>query len=538
MSTYASWVEEGVASMQAALSAYMDRPSRATADAFIAAVRAAMDVHYARIGNRIRSDNLFAERVRLYGADLRAPAVRFATLALDAAREEEDAPGMEALTEWMRDDLLPATSETALLEREVNPNPAQEGTRAGSSGGGADPASDAPLPDAPPGWLRLDDSRAYGERWREAIHWPPEGTPGWDMLKGNYALFVRLDGASDVFDGLAGPVFLATGLRALPTGRAVLDAVVKGDVDCAQGKVAEPSLCRTSTVIDSLADPICNHYDGRGSVFLAECDCLKQLQLPSVMRLRTLCDDAARDPTSGINNQNCNDMAPDDKDRELRTWPAKDMTKIRSPILSNTVMRYAVRSQRRLSHMQGTFAACTYSPCASINSVAAYTDARTTALELARCPLMRCEASINVDWVGGNVTIDGNMLKVRCSGGACMQPDGLPRCKNGGRCQPDGKCNCEGTGFVGDTCETSLTAPAPTDPATPPPPPPTPPPPPPPAPEIAGPLEKPRSMFELSHLFNDVTLILTGLAIAGLIVAAFLVLRRVVNLGRREPELE
>jgi hypothetical protein len=537
MAEYAGWVDEGVSAMQAAVGRYMDTPSREHADLFVASVRAAFDVHFSRIGNRLRTDATFAERTRLYGVDLRDPAVRFTTLAIDAAREGEgDAEGLVVLQAWLRDDLLPATTETAFLERELaakgeSPPAGRPAIR--RAGSASDPASSAPLPDAPVGWVRVDDSRAFGARWREALDWPAEGTPGWDMLNGNYGLFIRLDGTTDQFDSMAAPVFLATGLRATAAGRAVVAAAVKGDVECAEGKQQEASLCKTSTVIDSLADPICSHYDGRGNVFLAECDCLKQLQLPSVLRLRSSCEAAAMDPASGVTAKNCTDMAPSTSDKELRTWPVRDMTKLRAPILANNVYRYAVRSQRRLNAFQGTFAACTYPPCMSTSSAnTSYVDARTTAMEKSRCPLMRCEASINTDWVGGNVEIDGTMLKVRCSGGACMRPDGTPKCRNDGRCLQDGKCNCEGTGFRGDTCEQRIGSPeGPTTETT--------------TetttaetvvPEIAGPLEKPRSLFEVRHLLEDLSLAALGLGIALGVMGVVYLLRSLFARKRQDED--
>jgi hypothetical protein len=511
MGSYVEWLDEAQAKVAGAAGSYMDTPGPDRARDLVSAALGALSIHYERLGPRLLSDETFASRTRMYGTEVRGVVMRFATLAMKEGRKAGDREGAALLSAWVRDDLLPAKSESEYLRRELD-RPKRAGSAAGSSG-----AAEAPLPDNPEGWVRIDDERAFGSRWREILDWPPQGTPGWDLLDGDYGLFVRREGGTDRTDALAAPVFLASGVWVTSRGKDLLEAAVDGDVACARDPAASASdLCRTSTVMTLFAEPICNHYDGRGNVFLAECDCIKQLQLPSVMRIRSLCDSSASQPTSGVTARGCEDMVKAEDvgnpQTSLRAWPTRNLAAIKSPLLANSLYRYAVRSQRRLSGMQGTFASCTFPPCGSLRSSSAYTDARVTAMEQARCPPVRCEASINVDWVGGNVLIDGNMLRVQCFGGLCMRSDGQPKCRSGGRCLADGACNCQGTGFKGDTCEEEdKDAPATSNAVsqdltvrT---------------PSIAGPIKDSNSIFDLAHLFADSTIIIIALGSALVLVS-------------------
>lgn len=533
---YAAWLAAGREELQAAADAYGAAPSPEAARRATAAIQDALTRHYARLGPRLRRDADFASMTRLYGTDLREPALKAATTAIELGREKDDLAGVAVLSAWMRDALLSGRAERTALETalavphasagggsdgsgEAAPPPAAGafrwarrgaalacGTRsenscpsgasaanprAGSAApsGAAEPGDVAKPPTSLEGWVRVDDPRAFGEAWREALGWAPKGTPGWDLLDGLYALFIKPSATGGIADALGGPVYLASGVWATEAGRAALRALSDGDVACArlvessrttgesttcrqdqrvettQGAqtVSEsescaptaaaeiPATCRSSSVMDVYARPICDHYDGRGSVFLAECDCVKQMQLPSVMLLKSVCDAEAGKPGSGVTAAGCERMVEKGSEK-LQAWPVANVKALTAPVLANALMRYGVRSQRRLSGMQGTYAGCVYPPCASMLSRDAYTDARITRMERDRCPAIRCEASINVDWVGGDVNIEGNMLKVRCFGGECIRPDGSPKCQNDGRCMQDGKCVCE-PGFRGERCE-------------------------------------------------------------------------------------
>jgi hypothetical protein len=517
---YAAWLAAGREELQAAADAYGAAPSPEAARRATAAIQDALTRHYARLGPRLRRDAEFASMTRLYGTDLREPALRAATTAIELGREKDDLAGVAVLSAWMRDALLSGRAERTALETALAvPQPASFGSasearpassspqppaagafrwarraRAGSAAppGAAEPGDVAKPPASLNGWVRVDDPRAFGEGWREALGWAPAGTPGWDLLDGLYALFINPSATAGVSDALGGPVYLASGVWATEAGRAALRALSDGDVACArlvessrttgegttctqdqsmtstndQRSVSEsescapteaaqiPDTCRSSSVIDVYARPICDHYDGRGHVFLAECDCVKQMQLPSVMQLKTLCDAEAGKDGSGVTAAGCERMVERGSEK-LQAWPVANIKALAAPVMANALMRYGVRSQRRLSGMQGTYAGCVYPPCASMLSRDAYTDARITRMERDRCPPIRCEASINVDWVGGDVNVEGNMLKVRCFGGECVRPDGSAKCQNGGRCMQDGKCVCE-PGFRGERCEEAV----------------------------------------------------------------------------------
>jgi hypothetical protein len=333
------------------------------------------------------------------------------------------------------------------------------------------------------GWVRVDDPvSGYGEDWWKVLDWPsPDASgqhpPGSRLLSGLYGLYMRRDNDSDRQDAMAAPVLLASGVWALEHGRAALADAVRGDVECrrqSEGAAQERVLCPPeSRVLSSFGFPICDYYDGRGNVYLAECDCLKQLSLPSMARLNTVCRRSSQEsgPLGGLTEEDridceamLKDSAPSSRETaaaELGKWPVSNIHRLRDRVFRNLLYRYAVRSSRRLDGMQGTFAACTYGPCASEDSKTAYTDAVTTSRELARCPPIRCEASINVAWTGGDVLVDNNMLVVRCRGQLCLNEAGEFKCRNGGRCLQDGRCACEGTGFRGKTCEEPEEAPLP-----------------------------------------------------------------------------
>jgi len=511
--SYADWLRAGEAEMRQAVDAYGTAPSPDAARRVTAAIQDALVRHYARLGPRLRRDAEFASMTRLYGTDLREPALRAATTALELGRQADDAAGVAFISGWMRDNLLSGRAERSALETALAvPAPSAAASpaagafrwaRAGSAA--SEPGDVAKPPSSLEGWVRVDDPRAFGDRWREALGWAPQGTPGWDLLDGLYALYIKPSGVSGISDALGGPVYLASGVWATEAGRAALRALADGDVACARlvessrttgtsttctqeqsmasaqdgqsstqtvreseacsptEPTAVPDTCRDSAVMEVYARPVCDHYDGRGHVFLAECDCVKQMQLPSVMRLRTLCDDevtqarastkAAADPLTLEGCARMTHAADGSAVDNLAAWPVRNVHALDAPVFANALMRYGVRSQRRLSGMQGTYPACVYPPCASMLSRDAYTDARITRMERDRCPPVRCEASINVDWVGGNVNIEGNMLRVRCFGGECLRPDGTYKCANEGRCLQDGKCACEGTGFRGERCE-------------------------------------------------------------------------------------
>jgi hypothetical protein len=617
---YAEWLRAGSEEMRAAVDAYGSAPSEGTARGVTRAIHDAFVRHYGRLARRLRTDREFAAATRLYGTELREPALRAATTALEVGREADDAEGVALLSAWVRQRLLSGKVEDEALETVLGGLASAEegevpaagafrtpsvgkhflgsigGPRSGSlatpswrtapfsprRAGSAPPAEPGDVPKPPSsleGWVRVDDPKAFGGRWREALGWAPEGTPGWDMLGGLYALYIKPSGSTSVTDALGGPVYLASGVWATEAGRSTLAASVEGDVACARlvesakqrgggetcryerqevdGETTKdvlvcgeasaeiPATCRDSSVMDVYARPICDHYDGRGHVFLAECDCVKQLQLPSVMRLKSLCDsEADLASANDVTRESCARMAGEGDSASasegesggrqrsegadnLAAWPVPNVNALKAPVLSNALMRYAVRSQRRLSGMQGTYAACVYPPCASMLSRDAYTDARVTRMERDRCPPIRCEASINVDWVGGSATVEGNMLRVRCYGGECMLPDGTPKCQNGGRCLQDGKCACEGTGFRGERCElpedddaaTEGEGAADDDPESGPSPPP-------PAADIAGPLEPARVTFGVADLLKEPTWIALGLGIAALVVFAGWLLRR------------
>jgi hypothetical protein len=375
------------------------------------------------------------------------------------------------------------------------------------------PSPDETLPVFPSlnGWLRVDDPAAFGSDWHVYLGWPDPSQYSyeeWQLQPGMYSLYVRMTPDSAIMDGLNQPVLLASGVWATEQGREILAMAVANDVlcskeiyspnasyaggtnemtytssytvtqgqDCSAGfirslldetlcepvntvegteELAEywreagqetiPPHCAESSVMSNYAFPICDFYEGKGNVYLAECDCIKSGVLPGSSRIHASCTDL------GSPSVDCEKLAAGSTEEMGKLVALRDART--GPIVTNLAQRKLVRSLRGLQGMQGTFPACVYPPCASLNSATAYTDARITRSERNRCPPVRCEASINVSWVGGNVNIEGNALRVNCFGGECMAQNGAPKCMNDGRCMVDGTCNCEGTGHHGDRCE-------------------------------------------------------------------------------------
>ena len=226
------------------------------------------------------------------------------------------------------------------------------------------------------------------------------------------------------------------------------------------GQSTIPPHCAESQVLKYFGHEICDYYEGKGNVYLAECDCIKSGVVPGPGRLWGFCDSLS---PAGVD---CDKIAAGDTD-ELAVLATKlrgkendtedksrfELHGISEAVVSNLAARRLVRSLRRLPGMQGTFPACVYPPCSSLNSNTAYVDARITRSERGQCPPVRCTALIDVSWVGGDVTVRNNTLRVNCFGGDCMNAEGQPKCRNGGRCMVDATCNCEGTGYHGEHCE-------------------------------------------------------------------------------------
>lgn len=437
---------------------------------------AVVSTYYERIGPRLRRDPPFVENTRLYGTPLREALHRMAALAVTVS-QQSGLPSAESVRQWVADDVVPGRFEGEMLQRELAATGGDETQEMREAAEAAEAMVDLD------GWIAINDRRAYGSDWWKVLDWPaplPGGAhrPGAGLMTGLYNLFVRSDGDSTVQDALNSPVLIASGIWATSVGREQLQAAVDGDVACRRDILAvsgEPSACNNeSRVMRAFGFPICSHYDGRGNVFLAECDCLKQLSLPSMVRLNSVCrdastreerheEDSAFADLSKLDKEDCDAMLASDAARgdvergttELGKWPVRDINGLRDRVFRNLLYRYAVRSTRRLNINQGTYAACGYVPCSDEESRYAYVDSFVTRSELFKCPPIRCEASINVEWTGGDVHIEGNMLKVRCQGELCMV-DGQPKCRNGGRCLRDGTCNCEGTRYRGQFCEQRL----------------------------------------------------------------------------------
>jgi hypothetical protein len=578
------WVQEGVRGLEQAVDAYLAAEASAPGSGWPAlreAFTAEFSKHYERLGPRLRrnateEDRVFVMRTRLYGTQLREPALALVQRAL---REVEGRPQTDEFHAWVLDDVYAAATETELLDRELarsDPETAAgamrrpragkvrdwvagrigvRATRAGSQpGGGGGGASQASAPQDVNGWVRIDDDvHAYGRDWWKVLDWPApiSGTassstpqvslPGSGLLNGLYGLYVRKDETIGRVDGTGSPVLLASGVWVTQHGRDALNQAIEGDVACrvnAEDPLAEVQCAKESRVMQSFGHPICDYYDGRGNVFLAECDCLKQLSLPSMVRLNRACKEAdERGVQTEADRLECDRMlqrsssspaSPAERDSgELGKWPVQNINNIRDRVFRNLLYRYAVRSARRMEGMQGTFAACVYGPCDSENSRTAYTDALVTQMELSRCPGIRCNQSINLEWNEGNVFVEGNMLVTRCTGQLCLDVNGEAKCKNNGRCLQDGKCDCSGTGYRGDFCQDKIPeddddngggggggATPPEEPDTP-------------APAPAkGPGETPWAQQALNDVAKralDKKLIMTGVGVgAGVLVAIFL----------------
>jgi len=330
-------------------------------------------------------------------------------------------------------------------------------------------------------WQRVDSgSRGLGRTWREVLGLPA----GFTMLEGCDALFVSPH-AGGRTDPLGFPVRLASGYYADPGAggptmqtaagvvhacRAALGDAVRHDNRCMEASSAGSNLCGRREVA-AIGARICSHYDGLGSLYLAECDCLRGTNRPAESRLYGVCEAAVERNEFRVNrwtwerNLTAEDCAKLDVTDPARTeWGLPpNPSRISDPIAQNLIARFMNRSYRELDRFAGQPVACFYPPCADRYASYGYTDPAQVYADLGRCPVVRCSASINVNWVSKDVTIAGNALEVRCDGGPCLV-GGLPRCKNRGRCIPAGGdasqdrviCDCRGTGFKGDTCETPL----------------------------------------------------------------------------------
>jgi hypothetical protein len=331
-------------------------------------------------------------------------------------------------------------------------------------------------------WRRVDSSEGLGNDWRGALGL----SSSFQMLGGCNALFISPHAAGKT-DPLGFPVRLASGYYADPaeSGLVQQDATGKGELQSCRTALAQAishdNSCLTDgagTVVcadrqvERIGRSICDHYDGAGNLYLAECDCLKRSNTPQESRLYSSCVAAVERNQYRYNRWAWEkDLAEEDcrrlnvADLSTKNWGLPALpSRISDPIAQNMIARYMSRSYYKLDRFAGYPVGCFYPPCSDRYSSYGYTDAAQVFSDLAACPDVRCSASINVNWVSNDVTITGNALEVRCDGGPCLV-SGLPRCKNGGRCipvpgvsieEPDEKqvlCNCTGTGFGGPTCE-------------------------------------------------------------------------------------
>jgi hypothetical protein len=327
-------------------------------------------------------------------------------------------------------------------------------------------------------WQRADSvTKGLGRKWREVLGLGPS----FESLGGCDALFVSPHAATRT-DPLGFPVRLASGYYADPgdsvateqsaigviqSCRAVLARAVAHDNRCLQAGASGSTVCANREV-KRLGTRICNHYDGAGNLYLAECDCLKGRNRPAETRVADACyASLARNETRQKRSSWEKDLTLEDCRRLDVTaagtgpWglPANP-SRVSDPIAQNMIARFMNRSYRELDRFAGYPVACFYPPCSDRYASYGYTDAQDVYTDLAACPSVRCSAEINVNWVSKDVTITGNTLEVRCDGGACLTA-GLPKCKNNGRCIPDPAtrsiiCDCRGTGFKGPTCEEPL----------------------------------------------------------------------------------
>jgi hypothetical protein len=329
-------------------------------------------------------------------------------------------------------------------------------------------------------WQRADSgATGLGRTWREVLGLGES----FAMLGGCDALFVSPH-AGGRTDPMGFPVRLASGYYADPGAggptlqtaagvvqacRAALGDAVRHDNRCMEAASAGSNLCGRREVAH-IGARVCNHYDGNGMLYLAECDCLRATEKPAEARLSEACEAAVarnkfrvkrwaweRDLTA----EDCARLDVADASRTDWGLPPNP-SRISDPVAQNLVARLMNRSHRSLDRFAGFPVACFYPPCADRYASYGYTDPAQVYADLGRCPDVRCSASINVNWVSGDVNITGNALEVRCDGGPCLV-GGLPRCKHGGRCIPapeakDDKviCDCRGTGFKGPTCEVPL----------------------------------------------------------------------------------
>jgi hypothetical protein len=339
-------------------------------------------------------------------------------------------------------------------------------------------------------WRRVDSGEGLGEHWRSAF-----GLSGsFAMLGGCDALFISPH-ASGKTDPLNFPVRLASGYYADPAEaglveqdpagkgmlqscRTALARAISHDNGCLTTENRSSAVCANRQVT-RIGRTICDHYDGVGELFLAECDCIKGSNAPSEQRLYASClSSLARNEFRQNRWAWERNLEPEDckrlnvNDASQTSWGLPKLpSRISDPIAQNVIARHVNRSYRKLDRFAGFPVACFYPACSDRYSSYAYTDAEQTFADQSACPDVRCSASINVNWVSKDVTITGNALEVRCDGGPCLV-DGLARCKNGGRCVPvpgvsidaeDSKqvlCNCSGTGFKGPTCEEPTGEPA------------------------------------------------------------------------------
>lgn len=332
-------------------------------------------------------------------------------------------------------------------------------------------------------WQRADSgATGLGRTWREVLGLGS----GFAMLEGCDALFVSPH-AGGRTDPMGFPVRLASGYYADPGAggptvqtaagvvqacRAALGEAVRHDNRCMEAGVAGGNLCGRREV-PTIGARICNHYDGNGMLYLAECDCLRATEKPAEARLFEACEAAVARNKFRVKRWAWErDLTPEDcarldvTDASRTDWGLPpNPSRISDPVAQNVVARLMNRSYRSLDRFAGFPVACFYPPCADRYASYGYTDPAQVYADLGRCPDVRCSASINVNWVSGDVNITGNALEVRCDGGPCLV-GGLPRCKHGGKCIPATGaaaasedrviCDCRGTGFKGATCEVPL----------------------------------------------------------------------------------
>lgn len=358
--------------------------------------------------------------------------------------------------------------------------------RAGSVGVGLDDGAEELLYPVMQGmgdpwtWQPADSgAQGLGRTWREVLGLPASFEP----LRGCDALYVSPH-AGGRTDPLGFPVRLATGYYADPGAgsgltadtaagtvqacRAALGEAIRHDNRCLEASSAGSNLCARREV-RAIGDRVCNHYDGVGALYLAECDCLRATSRPAESRLYEACEAAvARNKfrvkrwawERDLTLEDCARLDVTDASRTEWGLPPNP-SRISDPVAQNLIARFMSRSYRELDRFAGYPVACFYPPCSDRYASYGYTDVQQVYADLGRCPEVRCSASINVNWVSKDVTIAGNTLEVRCDGGPCLK-EGLPLCKNGGRCLPvpgssdRAVCNCIGTGHKGATCEEPL----------------------------------------------------------------------------------